>query len=109
MSTEIIRYQLPASQRDRFVERYRAASEYLLADPHCHRLQMLTSLDDPRNVVVLIVWDSVESHEKFSTSPNLARFLEPLRPYLSHIVEMADYETKYVLESTNSGASSDDA
>ncbi len=47
MMPEIIRYKVPASQADAFMDAYRAAGEALKASAHCHGFELLRSVKEP--------------------------------------------------------------
>jgi heme-degrading monooxygenase HmoA len=89
---EYIRYRMPESDGDRFVEAYERAGEYLARSAHCRGWELRRGVEDPERFVVRIEWDSQAGHEQgFRESELFEPFLAHLRAYAPFREEMAHY------------------
>ncbi|HEU4653926.1 MAG TPA: antibiotic biosynthesis monooxygenase family protein [Steroidobacteraceae bacterium] len=92
MTPEIIRYKVPSSQADAFIQAYRAAGDALKASPHCHGFELLRSVKEPDLFLLTIRWDSSEGHlQGFRGSQEFRTFFGHIKPYVSNILEMEHY------------------
>ena len=98
MTPEVLRYKVPASQADAFVDAYRAAGEALKASPHCHAFELLRSVKEPELFLLTIRWNSAEGHlQGFRSSEQFKIFFALVKPYLSNILEMEHYAATNVI------------
>lgn len=98
MIPEILRYKVPESQADAFVEAYRAAGEALKASPHCHGFELFRSVKEPDLFLLIIRWDSAEGHlQGFRSSNQFRTFFDLIKPYVSNILEMEHYDATDVI------------
>jgi quinol monooxygenase YgiN len=89
---EIIRYNIPMSQCDAFIDAYAAAGEVLKRSPHCHGFELIRSAKDSQRFLLTIHWDSAEGHmQGFRRSAQFREFLALIKPYVSNIEEMEHY------------------
>ena len=92
MIPEIIRYKIPLSQCDAFMDAYRTAGEVLKASPHCHGFELIRSVKDAERFLLAIQWDSAEGHmQGFRRSAQFREFFALIKPYVAQIEEMEHY------------------
>lgn len=92
MIVEIIRYTIASEDAGQFLAAYAAAGEVLRASPFSLGFELARCVEDERSFILRIEWPSVEAHlELFRKSPDFARFLEAIRPYIDRIEEMRHY------------------
>jgi heme-degrading monooxygenase HmoA len=92
MTPEIIRYRVPLSHGEAFIEAYRSAGEVLKTSSHCRGFELLQSAKDPELFLLTIQWDSAEGHLRgFRSSEQFRRFFAFIKPYVSNILEMEHY------------------
>jgi quinol monooxygenase YgiN len=95
MITEIIRYRISSARASAFEEAYHLAEEMLRESEHCLGYELLRSIEEPENWVLLIRWDSVEGHEQgFRRRPGFAEFFKLVEPFFQQIQEMKHYECR---------------
>jgi quinol monooxygenase YgiN len=96
MVIEYIRYEV--TDADALVLAYQEASNALDASPHCLSYELSRCTEEPSWFLLRIEWDSTEGHlQGFRKSPEFARFLQAVRPFLSQIREMRHYERTVVV------------
>ena len=95
MTTELIRYRIPAGQEDEFLDSYRKAATFLERSPECLGYEVLRGEEEPENFVVIIRWKSTQRHlEGFRKSADFPAFFAAVKPFFSAIQEMKHYETQ---------------
>jgi Uncharacterized conserved protein len=93
MTTEVIRYRVPAGREEEFMAAYREGRRYLDASPECVGYDILRGIEEPDRFVVLIRWTSVERHlEGFRKGPQFPPFFQAVKPFFENIEEMKHYE-----------------
>lgn len=93
MITEYIRYKVPASRRQAFIDAYQSATEELDASPYCLGYEISAGHEEPEHFVVRIEWTSLEEHEKgFRGSALFGSFFTKVKPFFADILEMKHYE-----------------
>lgn len=93
MIVEYVRYQMSANTPEALIEAYRAAAEALQDSPACLGYELARCVEDPGCITVRILWRSVDAHlQEFRASPQFARFLAHVRPFVGEIEEMRHYE-----------------
>lgn len=93
MIVEYLRYSVEADRADAFVAAYEAASEPLLASPHCLAFDLSRCIDDPTQFILRIEWTSAEDHmQGFRGSPEFRAFFAHVKPYVGDIEEMRYYK-----------------
>ena len=93
MIVEYIRYQLSEHTTAELTAAWEAGSEFLRGFDGCHGYELSICVEEPTQVVVRIVWASLETHtEGFRKSPEFRPFLKAIRPFFSEIAEMHHYE-----------------
>jgi quinol monooxygenase YgiN len=94
---EYIRYKIDSERQKEFEEAYERAGRSLKDLPHCIQYELSHCVEDPKNYILRIEWDSQEGHlEGFRTSPEFQTFYEAVRPFFNDIEEMRHYEVTYV-------------
>jgi quinol monooxygenase YgiN len=89
---EIIRYNVPLSQCDAFIDAYRKAGEILKRSPNCHGFELIRSSKDAKLFLLAIRWDSAEGHLRgFRGSEHFRQFFALIKPFVSNIEEMEHY------------------
>jgi quinol monooxygenase YgiN len=89
---EIIRYRIPVSECDAFIDAYRAAGEILKQSPNCHGFELIRSSKDAQLFLLTILWDSAEGHmQGFRRSEHFRRFFALIKPFVARIEEMEHY------------------
>lgn len=97
MIVEYIRYRIKNEQQSAFENAYERAGKSLRASPHCKRYELSHCVEEPKNYILRIEWDSQDGHLKgFRTSPEFQTFYEAVRPFFNDIEEMRHYEIKQV-------------
>lgn len=97
MIVEYIRYEIPPERADEFEAGYATAQAALESSPHCLSWELSRGVEEPKNFVLRIEWDSVEGHEQgFRTSPQFASFFSAIRPFIDQIREMKHYQATAV-------------
>ena len=95
MTTELIRYRIPAGQEQNFLDAYGAAATLLVRSPDCLGYEVLRGEEEPENFVVIIRWQSTQRHlEGFRKSSDFPAFFAAVKPFFSAIQEMKHYETQ---------------
>ena len=73
------------------------AGKPLKASPHFMQYELSHCVEEPKNYILRIEWDSQNGHLKgFPTSPEFQSFFEAVRPFFNDIEEMHHYEGKQV-------------
>ena len=92
MSTEIIRYHIPAGEEGAFEAAYREAQRHLAESPACRSYELLRCEEEPARYLLRIEWTSTEAHlGGFRRSPAFAPFLALVRPFIGAVEEMQHY------------------
>lgn len=92
-STEIIRYNIPAQQRDNFEKAYTQAAQYLQASEYCLGYEVLHGTEEPNHYIVIIYWTSEQDHlTGFRKSKDFAAFFNLVRPFYNNLEEMKHYK-----------------
>jgi heme-degrading monooxygenase HmoA len=92
MTTELIRYKIPAGQAAAFEEAYRKTEHILQNSSHCLGYRLLQGVEETENRILLLYWDSVEGHEQgFRQEPAFGQFFALVKPFFSQIQEMKHY------------------
>jgi quinol monooxygenase YgiN len=93
MTTEVIRYKIPAEKAAAFEESYQKAESILRGSEHCMGYRLLRGHEEPENWILLLEWDSVDGHEQgFRKAPAFKEFLTLVRPFIHAIQEMKHYQ-----------------
>ena len=104
MTTEVIRYRIPAAQVEAFEQAYRQTEPILQNSRHCLGYRLLRGVEEPDNWIVLLYWDSVEGHEQgFRSEPGFREFFALVKPFFNQIQEMKHYEAGKMSWSRNDG------
>jgi quinol monooxygenase YgiN len=94
MTTEVIRYKVPAGQASAFEQAYKETEPILQNSSHCLGYRLIRSVEEPENWILLLSWDSVEGHEQgFRKEPGFRQFFGLVRPFLDQVQEMKHYNT----------------
>lgn len=94
MTTEVIRYKVPAAQAAAFEAAYRKTEPILQNSSHCLGYRLLQGVEEPENWILLLTWDSVQGHEQgFRREPGFGQFFGLVKPFLSQVQEMKHYTT----------------
>jgi len=102
MTTEVIRYKVPAGQAPAIEEVYRKTEPILQNSSHCLGYQLLRGVEEPGNWILLLTWDSVEGHEQgFRQEQGFRAFFGFVKPFLSQVQEMKHYNTTALSWSRN--------
>ena len=98
MTTEVIRYKIPASQAEAFERAYQQTEPVLQQSRHCLGYRLLRGVEEPQNSILLLHWDSLEGHDQgFRKEKEFSEFFNLVRPFLNQVQEMKHYdETKMV-------------
>lgn len=92
MSTEIIRYHIPAGDEAAFEAAYAEAQRYLAASPVCRSYALLRCEEEPARYLLRIEWTSTAEHlGGFRRSAAFPSFLALVRPFIGAIEEMQHY------------------
>jgi quinol monooxygenase YgiN len=95
MTTEVIRYKIPAAQAEAFEKAYQQAEPILQQSKHCLGYQLIRGIEEPENWILLLHWDSVEGHEAgFRKEPQFRVFLDLVKPFFNQTQEMKHYEDR---------------
>lgn len=98
MSTEYIRYTIPADQHAQFLSDYASAAEFLRASRYCIGYELAQGEEEPDNFILQIQWTSTQDHlEGFRKSEHFPKFLAFIRPYYNDIREMKHYRPSSVV------------
>jgi hemoglobin len=93
MVVEYIRYRIAPERRSVFEGAYTDAQAPLRTSPHCLSYELSRGIEEPRDYILRIEWDSLEGHEQgFRQSPEFREFLAEIRPFVGEIEEMRHYE-----------------
>ncbi|WP_426110526.1 putative quinol monooxygenase [Massilia sp. PWRC2] len=89
---EYIRYAIAPEDAPAFLAAYATAADVLRASSFCLDFELARCVEDDRNFILRIEWPSIEAHlDGFRKSPDFARFLAAIRPYIDRIDEMRHY------------------
>lgn len=58
----------------------------------CHGASVLRCIERPDEFIVRIEWDTVEAHEAFRASPDIAPFRAAVGAYLQEVLAVSHYE-----------------
>lgn len=93
MIVEYIRYKIENERQKEFEDAYEKAGKSLKASPHCIQYELSHCVEEPRNYILRIEWDSQDGHLKgFRTSPEFQAFFGAVGPFYKNIEEMRHYE-----------------
>lgn len=82
MVLEIARFGVQPGREDDFVAAYRRARELLLATEGCRSARMTRGVESSSQFVLLVEWDSVETHLRgFRESDRFPRWRELIGPF----------------------------
>jgi heme-degrading monooxygenase HmoA len=74
---------VPGAEQD-FGNAYRGIREVLTSTPGCRSARMTQGIESPSRFVLLVEWDSVESHEQeFRGSDRFARWRAAIGPFFA--------------------------
>ena len=97
MIVEYVRYTIENERQREFENAYERAEKPLKASPHCMQYELSHCVEEPKNYILRIEWDSENGHLKgFRTSPEFQSFFEAVRPFFNDIEEMHHYEVTQV-------------
>jgi heme-degrading monooxygenase HmoA len=65
---------LTAGREDEFIHAMEEARKILASAKGCHAVTVCRGIEDPSKIVLLVEWDSVESHVAFTREPEFAAF-----------------------------------
>ena len=100
MIVEYIRYKIESERQKEFEDAYEQVGRSLSDSPHCIQYELSHCVEESKNYVLRIEWDSQNGHLKgFRTSPEFQTFLEAVRPFFNDIEEMNHYEVTKVMRS----------
>jgi quinol monooxygenase YgiN len=106
MIVEYIRYNIESERQKEFEDAYEQAGKSLRDSPHCIQYELSHCVEEPKNYVLRIEWDSQNGHLKgFRTSPEFQTFFEAVRPFFNDIEEMHHYEVTKVKSSREQNTS----
>jgi quinol monooxygenase YgiN len=89
---EYVRYVLTTSSPADFIRTYGVAAEHLGAAPECTDYELTQCAEDPRSMILRIVWQSAEAHTAgFRRGPHFGPFVAAIRPFVGEIAEMRHY------------------
>ncbi|HEY9257646.1 antibiotic biosynthesis monooxygenase family protein [Chitinophaga sp.] len=92
-STEIIRYNVPATEHASFEKAYQDAGQYLQASPSCLGYQVIHGNEEPNHYIVIIHWTSQQDHlQLFRKEKNFPAFFNLVKPFYNYIEEMKHYD-----------------
>lgn len=92
-STEIIRYNVPATERSNFEKAYQDAGQYLQASPYCLGYQVIHGNEEPNHYIVIIHWTSQQDHlQLFRKEKGFFAFFNLVKPFYNNIEEMKHYD-----------------
>jgi quinol monooxygenase YgiN len=92
MIVEYIRYTIESERNKEFENAYEKAETSLTASPHCVHYELSRCVEEPKNYILRIEWDSQDGHLKgFRTSPEFKTFFEAVHPFYDKIEEMQHY------------------
>ena len=84
MVTEVGEIQVTAGSEADFIAAYRGAREVLATTPGCRSVVMTRSIETPTRFVLLVEWDSVESHlENFRATDRFTTWRAAIGPYFA--------------------------
>ena len=90
MVIEYIRYEI--TDPEPFLLGYEKARAALDTSPHCLSYELSRCTEEPTSFILRIEWESAEGHlQGFRKSPEFARFLAAVRPFIENIREMRHY------------------
>jgi quinol monooxygenase YgiN len=88
-----IRYKIDNNRQKEFENAYERTGRSLKISPHCVQYELSHCVEEPKNYILRIEWDSQEGHLKgFRTSPEFQTFYEAVRPFFNDMEEMRHYE-----------------
>ena len=92
MVVEYIRYEIEPERAAEFEQAYARASAALDESEHCLSYELARGVEEPRNWILRIEWDSVDGHEQgFRKSPEFGPFFRAVKPFFEQIEEMRHY------------------
>lgn len=92
-AVEIIRYNIPAEERNNFEKAYIEAGKYLQASKYCLSYEVIHGNDEPNHYIVIINWTSKEEHlQGFRKSAEFMLFFNLVKPFYNNIEEMKHYD-----------------
>jgi quinol monooxygenase YgiN len=93
MTTEYIRYNLPAGLNARFEADYVKAAACLQASSVCQGCDLTHCEEEPQRYILRILWTSTDDHlQIFRNSEEFKEFFALVKPYIPHIEEMQHYQ-----------------
>lgn len=91
-SVEIIRYDIPKDQWEKFENAYEAAGKLLAKSKHCLYYAINKGSEEPNHYVVIIHWTSENDHlNGFRKSADFMPFFNLVKPFYNQIQEMKHY------------------
>jgi heme-degrading monooxygenase HmoA len=85
MVLEVGDIQVIAGSEDDFVAAYRTVREVLATTPGCQSVQLTQSVESPNRFVLLVEWDSIESHEQtFRGTDRFTKWRAAIGPYFAN-------------------------
>lgn len=92
-STEVIRYNIPAQQRDNFEKAYTQAGQYLRVSEYCLGYEVIHGSEEPNHYIVIIHWTSEQDHlSGFRKSNDFRAFFNLVKPFYNNLEEMKHYK-----------------
>ncbi|HEX6754314.1 MAG TPA: antibiotic biosynthesis monooxygenase [Mycobacteriales bacterium] len=84
MVLEIAVIDVKPGEEDAFAAAYRRARHEVASTPGCRSVRMTRGIESPSRFVLLVEWDSVESHTRnFRETARFARWREAIGPHFA--------------------------
>lgn len=92
MTLEIAMFDITAGQEDAFAEAFGRARHLVESSDGCHGTRMTRGVESPSRFVLLVEWDSVESHNGFRESDRFPQWRGLVGPYFAGPPVVEHYE-----------------
>ncbi len=96
MVLEVANIDVQPGSEESFVKAYLGAREVLLSTPGCHSARMTRGIESPSRFVLLVEWDTVDSHEQnFRATDRFTTWRAAIGPFFAnppHVEHFADVD-----------------
>lgn len=92
MVREIAVFRVKNGSEEDFIEAYNGVSDILEQADGSHGATLHRGVENPETFILIVGWDSVESHTNLTQKPEFGKFGEAIAPYMAGQPEVSHVE-----------------
>jgi quinol monooxygenase YgiN len=91
LALEAATLSIDPERLDDFIAAADSAIEVILDRPTAHGAHLIQSIENPNSFVLLVVWDSVASHQEFRDSADFPIYRSKIQDYFAALPAVTHY------------------